>query len=109
GCCAECGAPRVRVTESHIDGTPRRENGNYARNNGADGTNSYLSRTAIHGSKISTTTGWRASCSHDAPSVPCIVFDPFGGTSTVGLVAERFGRRWVCLELSADYIKIARR
>ena len=55
------------------------------------------------------TTGWRPSCSHDAPSVPCLVFDPFLGSGTVGKVAERFGRRWVGLELSAAYIQIAER
>ena len=36
-----------------------------------------------------------------------LVLDPFLGSGTVGKVAERFGRRWVGLELSADYIGIA--
>lgn len=36
-----------------------------------------------------------------------LVFDPFIGSGTTGRVAERLGRRWVGLELSADYIKIA--
>ena len=38
-----------------------------------------------------------------------LVLDPFGGSSTVGIVAERLGRRWATLELSAEYISIARR
>ena len=38
-----------------------------------------------------------------------IVFDPFGGTSTVGYVAERLGRRWLTTELSWNYCKSAQR
>lgn len=38
-----------------------------------------------------------------------LVYDPFGGTSTVGYVAERLGRRWVTTELSWSYCQAARR
>ena len=38
-----------------------------------------------------------------------LVLDPFLGSGTVGKVAERFGRRWVGLELSGAYIQIAGR
>jgi DNA modification methylase len=37
-----------------------------------------------------------------------LVLDPFIGSGTVGKVAERFGRRWVGLELSENYIEIAK-
>ena len=37
-----------------------------------------------------------------------LVLDPFIGSGTVGKVAERFGRRWVGLELSEKYINIAK-
>jgi DNA modification methylase len=37
-----------------------------------------------------------------------VVFDPFLGSGTVGKVAAALGRRWVGLELSPDYIAIAR-
>jgi DNA modification methylase len=37
-----------------------------------------------------------------------LVLDPFIGSGTIGKVAERFGRRWVGLELSADYVEIAK-
>jgi DNA modification methylase len=37
-----------------------------------------------------------------------LVLDPFIGSGTVGKVAERFGRRWVGLELSENYIGIAK-
>jgi site-specific DNA-methyltransferase (cytosine-N4-specific) len=38
-----------------------------------------------------------------------ICFDPFLGSGTVGVVCERLGRRWVGLELSPEYIEIAKR
>lgn len=34
-----------------------------------------------------------------------LVFDPFAGSNTTGLVAETLGRRWVACELSAEYLE----
>ena len=36
-----------------------------------------------------------------------IVLDPFFGSGTTGYVAQRMGRKWLGIELNADYIKIA--
>jgi len=33
-----------------------------------------------------------------------LVVDPFGGSCVSGVVAEALGRRWVCAELSEDYL-----
>ncbi len=33
------------------------------------------------------------------------VFDPFGGSCITGEVAERLGRRWVCVEMVEEYLK----
>jgi site-specific DNA-methyltransferase (cytosine-N4-specific) len=33
-----------------------------------------------------------------------VVLDPFGGSCITGEVAERLKRKWVCAELSADYL-----
>jgi DNA modification methylase len=57
--------------------------------------------------KAPATTGWLPACEHDAAPVPCTVFDPFAGSGTVGVVAQRFGRRFVGLELSMPYIRLA--
>jgi DNA modification methylase len=54
-----------------------------------------------------TTTGWRPSCAHDAPTVPATVLDPFAGSGTVGRVAERLSRRAILIELSEDYVDLA--
>jgi len=36
-----------------------------------------------------------------------VVFDPFGGTGTTGLVAKRLGRHYVLTELDPEYVRIA--
>lgn len=102
GCCSECGAPRVRMTEN----TPMVI---------ARSTRTHpLGRTRASGTMLqppqSVTTGWQPSCGHDAPTVPCLVFDPFIGSGTTGIVAEQFGRRWIGLDLSENYLsQIARK
>lgn len=37
------------------------------------------------------------------------VLDPFFGSGTVGEVAERFGRKWVGIELNPEYVNLAKR
>lgn len=37
-----------------------------------------------------------------------IVLDPFFGSGTTGVVAEKHGRQWIGIELNPDYIEIAR-
>jgi site-specific DNA-methyltransferase (cytosine-N4-specific) len=38
-----------------------------------------------------------------------VVLDPFGGSGTVGEVAEVLGRNWILLELSPEYAELARK
>jgi DNA modification methylase len=53
--------------------------------------------------------GFRPTCAHDAPAVvPCTVLDPFNGSGTTGLVAQQLGRNYVGLDLSAEYLDLAR-
>jgi len=37
-----------------------------------------------------------------------LVFDPFAGSGTVGQIAEKAARRWVGVELAANYVALAR-
>lgn len=41
-------------------------------------------------------------------TVPGVALDPFGGSGTVGVVAERLQRDSIMIELSADYAEMAR-
>jgi DNA modification methylase len=109
GACPACGAPWRREVTSQIVGTPRHENGRYANSDGSDGTCSYLSRTSIHGSRISETLGWAPTCGCAPQPVPCVVLDPFSGAGTVGLVADRLGRDAILIELKPEYAAMAER
>lgn len=46
-------------------------------------------------------------CSCFAPSRPGVVLDPFCGSGTVGVVAERLGRDWLGIELNPAYRDLA--
>jgi len=52
--------------------------------------------------------GFRPDCDHDAAPVPCTVFDPFSGSGTTLMVANQLGRRGVGLDLSLEYIQLAK-
>lgn len=43
-----------------------------------------------------------------APSTPGVILDPFGGTGTSALVADALGRHGISVDMSADYLRIAR-
>lgn len=132
GVCSECGAPYERIVEKST-GTPDSWNGSkfddgknmvvhpttqrredaktesafpegttakrlamlrqQARENGGE----YVNQTH--------TVGWQPTCTHDAPTVPAIVLDPFCGSGTTGEVAKSLGRRFIGLDLSIDYLK----
>jgi DNA modification methylase len=113
GCCAECGAPWVRNIEKNVKTT-----GDGKRHiAGYDLRMDKRSATIDHGWQgtpraiLSTTTlGWLPSCKcQDAATIPCTVLDPFGGSGTVSRVAQRLGRRGIMIELSEEYVAIAKR
>ncbi|MEU4194856.1 site-specific DNA-methyltransferase [Kribbella sp. NPDC026611] len=59
-----------------------------------------LGATAIRGALLAT-------CACDAPSEPAIVLDPFIGSGTTALAAEKHGRDWVGIELNPDFAQLA--
>ena len=106
GACPECGAAWVRQVEREpSDWAERRENGEPMRH-GLDGA-AAVGAGGFEGLKA-TTTGWKPSCSHDLDPVPCQVLDPFAGSGTVGVVALRYGRSFVGIELNPEYAEMAR-
>lgn len=46
-------------------------------------------------------------CKCNVTFEPGVVLDPFLGSGTTALVAEKLGRRWIGIELNEEYIKIA--
>ena len=114
GCCPQCGAGWVRVTVSRggrdwhqdrmvLKGIP-------GECNGTGGNKRGQSSTALNDTKHVLTTGWQSGCTCQAGApVPAVVLDPFAGSGTTGLVALQHGRAFVGIELSPEYLELARK
>lgn len=83
--CIQAGAPEARCTICH---TP------YTR---------ALQRLGATARRLALAPG----CQHAGSSEPGIVLDPFMGSGTTAVVAERLHRRWVGVELSPDFAREA--
>lgn len=111
GACPACGAPWRRVSESETTYTrnsPDRSAATREHFNGrGSGGNPNVNRRPV---VTTTTLGWQPGCSCDAgPPIPQTVLDPFGGSGTTGLVADRLGRDAVLVELNPEYAEMARK
>lgn len=105
-CCSICGAPVARVTEK--SGGKRQCRYNHhkvARTQHGGKHTSTLS--SIH--MATKTVGWSSTCEHDDRTGRCIVLDPFMGAGTVALVAKKWNRQYVGIEINPEYIEIANR
>jgi len=113
GVCPVCAAPWVRITEKTF--TPQSDVGAERGVRGAAGqkpmdtSNGW--QDTPRGTTVAETIGWRASCAcgQRREPVPAIVLDPFLGSGTTAMVAERLGRRAVGIELNPQYIAMAAR
>lgn len=102
GVCAYCGQPVERKIErgTSTADVGGEDNGDILFRNDGQKYSGRMCETEIK------TVGWEAMCScYDGTTVPAIVFDPFLGSGTTMLEAERLGRRGVGIELSMDYIR----
>lgn len=112
GCCPVCGAPWVRVVEkprTFESGSGRSGNmpvGKNGENLQGGGETLDIRRGPC---VTATTTGWQPTCECGGESIPCTVLDPFAGSGTTGLVANRLGRDFVGIELNPDYAAMARK
>jgi len=69
-------------------------------------TNLYTSRVSAGGSRWLSGRRRPPGCSCDAGEpVPCVTMDPFAGSGTTGEVAVKLGRRFLGIEINAEYIK----
>lgn len=106
GCCAECGAQVERKVDVEYDNPGNRTtNGPRStdRKHIEGGTAGYEVRLE----RVARTTGWGAGCECLATMNPSIVLDPFMGAGTVALVAAKFGRRFLGIELNPEYVALA--
>jgi len=116
GCCPECGAPWKRITEKVVTKVRPPEEGTQASmarsgmvQQGGNNTGTHSLRDGFR-EGFNETIGWQPTCKCDAGEpVPCTVLDPFCGAGTTGLIAMRYQRSFVGIELSPDYCDMARK
>ena len=120
GCCPACGSPWARVVESRTryvaygDGRSEAENGKWTAEDRAKGRTSGNVNLKAGPVVDSTTLGWRPTCppscpGHGQPPVPARCLDPFGGSGTTALAANRLGRDCTLVELKPQYAALARK
>lgn len=122
GHCPVCGKPWVRVISK---GEPLSE---WKKQCGADSSGSYNGQSQkdysdagaqdasatkariLAGMVERKTVAWRPSCSCQPTQspVPALVLDPFGGAGTTALVCAKLGRDSVSIDISAEYIELAK-
>ncbi len=112
--CPKCRAPWERVVE-RIAGVSKECPKTQAAHEARGGTGKPSGTVGKSGGgridSISRTIGWQPTCScpDNDGSGKCIVLDPFAGSGTTLLVAERFGRQAVGIEINPEYVEMAKR
>jgi DNA modification methylase len=109
--CALCGKPWLRQVErstSFQSGFGRAGRSSEQVNGSGKWAGIQYGANIKLGPTINTTTlGFHPSCHCNAATVPGTVLDPFGGSGTTGMVADRLGRNAILIELNAQYAAMA--
>ena len=103
--CKKCGKARVRIIEEKRMTTPRnrKDVGEIGKPSGirslSGNTYNYPERQTIGWTDCKCREGWKAG----------VVLDPFLGSGTTMVVAEKLNRNSIGIELNPDYIEIAKK
>lgn len=104
GICTACGEGRRPVVKKDYDAQGRTTNGpqSTAQRHESPGRE-------VRKVEMATITGYACACPDaSAPTRPAVVLDPFVGTGTVSMMARVMGRYGVGIDLSRDYLRLAR-
>ncbi len=105
GVCGECGAPWVREVTEATGGAK----GAAWLDHSDDAERGGFKTASSKGYQRGATSGWSSSCECSAAVVPATCLDPFAGSGTVGMVADRLQRDAILLEISPEYAAMAQR
>lgn len=104
GVCLECGEGRRPVVAKE-----RTHNRKGRQTNVLDRPERGVDTQGLGWEQQATITGYACACDNtDAPTRPAVILDPFMGTGTTVLTAHHLGRHGVGIDLSADYIRLAK-
>lgn len=104
GACGECGAPWQRVITKPKGRSWHDHSNDLGTGAGGDRGEGAARKQQWLATKDAGVESWRIACKHEAPPVPCVVLDPFGGSGTVAQVANRLSRRAVLVDLNPEYL-----
>lgn len=122
GCCPKCGAPYKRIiakgeqikewmkvcgadSQLQYKGQAKKDYEKAKAQNTSD-----VKRRILESLRERITVGWEATCSCGVKEVvPCVVLDPFGGSGTTTVVANRLRRSSIYIDLSPEYAEMAKR
>jgi len=101
--CKKCGKSRERIVKSEKVGDSRKRGGYIVGGDGVYTGNVY---SIPHKHAKKEFVGW-TDCGCGAGWESGMVLDPFGGSGTVGVVAEKLGRNSILIDLNKEYCKMA--
>jgi hypothetical protein len=108
GCCPRCLAPWTRSTERRFIPQQDVSAARVAHRRDTQGVPGQGWKGTPRGTTQTDTLSWQPTCACDAGEpVNCTVLDPFAGSGTTLLVADRLGRDAVGIELSPEYARMA--
>src|SRR5581483_9661453 len=119
GCCSKCGAPWERIVEPseryakalgrgfHDHSADLAEGMKQCR--GENRQNYARDVCGVHNAQY-VTIGWQPTCKCGTADIkPGTVLDPFSGSGTTGLVALRYHRNFIGIELNPEYAAMGQR
>jgi DNA modification methylase len=120
GCCISCGTPyKRRILVTSPDGRQAEMQGRHTYDSSGNplmGDNQInkgvTGSFTVHNDSTQKvlrkeTIGWKPGCNcENNQPISCVVLDPFAGSGTVGVVAKRFNRSSILIELNPTYIDL---
>ncbi len=121
GCCPQCGAGWERVCNKELVPTAKAAHTFVVDKRDAEaddqdqGSNRQKDGHKPGWINQTETTGWQPTCqcrdvgTEGLGTKPCIVLDPFAGSGTTGVVALRYHRDFIGIELNPAYAELSRK